>query len=104
MLGGGREHLGDAPLGGVDPPLELAEAVLEVVGVAEERVGVAVGRARRAEPCPEMTQPAGRQLTAQRAARDVDDGVALVEDHDIVVREHPAARREVGQVPRVVQR
>jgi hypothetical protein len=102
VLGRRGEHLGDTPFCRVDPPLELAEAVLEPIGVAEQRVGVAVGRARRAEACPEVAQRARRQLAAQRARRDVDDGVALVEDHDVVVREHPPARREVRQVQRVV--
>ena len=76
-------------------------------GPAVDCARVAVGAGLAAEIAGQREQPLGRRVHAEELGRDVLDLVGLVEDHDLVGRQHlrlgPArAQRQVGEEQVVV--
>ncbi len=98
----GGEHPGEAPVGGVDPAVEVAERVVEALGDLRQPVGVGSRRTGRPDAGGEVAQPARRDLAAEGAGRGVGQCVRLVDDDDVVGREERPARGQVREVEGVV--
>ena len=97
-----REHARQRLFGGIDPPLELLERIVDAIGALGQRVHGCGGCIEPTQARGEVPEPSRRELRPERTGCDPVERVRLVEHHDVVLREHVATRREMRAIQRVI--